>query len=377
MRFWALLALLGLMCGIAGAQSVREVCPSVGVRPRGAEFTPSGIILTYFDGAAMWVYDIARNTRYPLPETVPCAGNCRVSPDFRWITYLNPQTMVYTKMRFNGTQRTPLLEGASDLFWWSEDTFLVWTPDHRAYLQREGDFERDLLPVRGIISVQPRGLWAVWLSQSGAGFDRYLLNLEAYRSGGASTPVYLSADVAFYNAYGWSPDGAFFAFATPTSANANGVIGAELYLVPMTDPAPAPRKVTDLSGHYGAVRLNGATSASLSWSPDSTRVAFWVIPLIGTNPQTNTGNAVLHVFDVRTGETTRYCGFATSEHTPNPPALVWSPDGTALAWAGNVEGDNKGYLLLAMDTASGSITELSEGVFPALGAPNVLAWGNP
>ncbi len=375
-RWWSLLFVFSLSWVVVQSQTVSEVCPNVGIRPRSADFSPSGIILTYFDGAALWVYDVGRNTRYPLPETVPCVGNCRVSPDFRWITYLNPQTMVYTKMRFNGTERTPLLEGASDLFWWSEDTFLIWTPDHRAYLQREGSFEREYLPVKGVISIQPRGRWAIWLSQAENGFERYLINLETYQVGGITTPVLLALDVPFYNAYGWSPNGQFLAYVSPTTQDANGIVGSELFLVSPSD-APQPRQATQLQAEYGAVRINGATTASLIWSPDSTKMAFWVIKLTGTNPQSNTGNAVLHVHDTTNGQTTRYCGFATSEHTPNPPSLVWSSDGTTLAWGGNVEGDNKGYLLLAMDVVSGQITELSDGIFPALGAPDVLAWGNP
>lgn len=376
MARWGL-CVIGLLLGVVlQAQSpIQEVCPSSGIRARGANFEPAGIILTYFDGGALWVYDVARATRYPLPETAPCVGNCRLSPDFTWITYLNPQTMVYTKMRLNGTERTPLLSGASDVVWWSQDTFLVWTPDHRAYLQREGDFDRQELPVRGVISVQPRGLWALWLGNSGQGFSRYLINLATYAEGGVTTPILLAQDKVYYSDYAWSPDGAQLAYVAPTVQSENGAWRSELFLVAPAENAQ-PRQMTDLATAYGAVRINGASPSNLAWSPDGTKIAFWVTPLTGANPETNTGNAVIHLLDVGTGETRRYCGFATGEHTPNPPRLVWSSDSSTLAFGGNVEGDNKGYLLLAMDVASGQLTELSDGIFPALGAPDVLAWGN-
>jgi hypothetical protein len=70
-----------------------------------------------------------------------------------------------------------------------------------------------------------------------------------------------------------------------------------------------------------------------------------------------------------------YCGYSTTEHTPNPPRLIWSPDSTHLAFGGNVPADDKGYLLLALDTTTGIFTELSNGLFPALGTADPVAWG--
>jgi hypothetical protein len=46
-----------------------------------------------------------------------------------------------------------------------------------------------------------------------------------------------------------------------------------------------------------------------------------------------------------------------------------------VAFAGDVPNDNKGALLLALNIESGVFTELSNGVYPALGQPNVIAWG--
>jgi hypothetical protein len=40
-----------------------------------------------------------------------------------------------------------------------------------------------------------------------------------------------------------------------------------------------------------------------------------------------------------------------------------------------VPGDDRGYLLLALNVETGIFTELSEGIYPTLGGPNPVAWG--
>jgi hypothetical protein len=370
-KFWLGLCLLCWTCAVV-AQDIAELCPSGGIQPRRSDFSPSGIILTYFDSSALWVYDIGRNTRYPLPETVPCVGNCRLSPDGLWITYLNPQTQGYMKMRLNGTERTPIMDVASDVVWGANNTFLVWTPDHRAFIQSEGDSTtRTYLPTQGIISIDPTGKWGIWLSETSDGFTRYLVDLQAIRQNGAvTTPTYLTSDAPYFNASSWSPIGNYLAFVGKTP----NLASAELWVAPL-DNTP-PRQLTNFAQSGASVRIDGASPSSLAWSPDGTRVAYWVIGLTGADVTTDTSTAVIHITDVNSGQTTRYCGFATAEHTPNPPHLVWSPDGTHLALGGNVEGDGQGYLLLTFDVATGQFYQMSDGIFPALGAPDVLAWGN-
>lgn len=376
--FLLAMVIMGLGANAAWAQDIRAACPDERIAPRGRAFSPDGILLTYFDGASLWVYDINRATRYPLPETRPCVGNCRLSPDARWITYLNPDTLTYHKMRVTGVLRTPITAGAADIIWWDEGVWLVWTPDHRAYLMPENGTpaDRRYLPTRGVLSIQPRGYAAVWLGQQAGGVFRYLIDLERVTAFGAVvTPLPLAPDLPYFNGMGWSPDGRYLAFVgLAPQPDARGVVGAELFLVDI--PAQTITQATDFTGGGMAVRLNGADPSTLSWSPDSTRVAFWAMPLLSSDP-TQADAATLHVYDVRTGDVRRYCGFSTREHTPNPPRLAWSPDGSTLAFGGNVEGDGKGYLLLTLNTETGAFTELSDGIFPALGAPDVLAWGIP
>lgn len=367
--------LLFLGIGQADAQQQIEQRCQQNIAARPATFEPGGIILTSFDGDSLWVYDIDNATRYPLPETRPCLANCHLSPDANWLTYLNAQTGVFGMMRVDGTQRTPLVAGAaSDVQWWSADEILVWTPDHRAYLRSldalDVEESREYLPASSAIAIQPGGTYALTLSSINGTISRALVNLEEDES----TPILLAPDRPYFNAASWSPDGRQLAYVGRGALDPEvNLVGAELFVI---QPGSAiPRQLTYFSSAYGAVRINGFVPDSLSWSPEGTQIAFWVIELLGSDVEANTGTAEIHVVDVTTGQVTAYCGFVTNEHTPNPSRLVWSPDGTHLALAGNVPGDDRGYLLLALNLENGVFTELSEGIFPALGRPDVVAWG--
>ncbi len=353
----------------AQENAIPQICPARRtITARGGTFTPGGIILTTFDRSAIWVYNVDSNRRYPLPETTPCGRGCRLSPDARWVVYFNRLTQAYNRMRLDGTERSLVAQSASDVEWWGDNTFLVWTTAQGAFVQVDGAAQQ-ILDVRGISSIQPNGSWALEVMHDGDGFTRQLVNLA-----NPDDYTFLGVDMAYFNAQSWSPDGSRFAYVAPIDPTTPAG-GAELYV---TTPDVRPTEpLTHLYDTYGAVRINGQSVGELSWSPDSTRIAFWVTPQIGDDPTATTGEATIHIVDTATGETRAYCGFSTIEHTPNPPRLVWSPDGTTIAFGGNVEGDDKGYLLLALNVESGEITELSEGIYPALGAADVITWGLP
>lgn len=379
MPYRLLLPLLALLLvGFAAPDpSFAEVCPGVPLQTRTPEFEPGGLILTAFDKSGIWLYNINRDARYPLPETRPCNRNCRLSPDARWVTYVNPKSGAYGKMRLDGTERTLLNDYATDIEWWPDNRLLVWTPGHQAYWQTETSADRTYLDVEGIISIQPGGPWGLLIEQNGDDFARSLINLDTRDLQGiASHTIPISDDIPYFNATGWSPDGTRFAYVEPLvfDDNAN-IAGAELFIV-KTDTNET-LQFTDLNSVYGAVRINGGIRGELSWSPDSTKIAFWVIELTGPEYETSTGNALIHVLDTSTGLLSAYCGYSTTEHTPDPPRLQWSPDSTHLAFGGNIPADDKGYLLLALDIETGIFTELSNGIFPTVGIADVIAWGLP
>jgi Tol biopolymer transport system component len=354
---------------------ISEICPSTGIQARPAEFQPDGIILTAFDGESMWVYDIARDTRYPLPDTRPCMANCHLSPDAGWLTYLDYRAESFGKMRLDGTQRSLLAAEASDVWWWNNDTLLIWEPVQGAYLRGESETlsSAQILPTRNVRSIQANGLWALAVESRDGEFIRTMINLEN-RDTVDEQRVLLAPDRPYFNAASWSPDGRFLAYVGRGAYDDSvGIAGGELYLA--SPNSAIPQQMTFLFNAYGAVRINGYAPDDLSWSPDGTQIAFWVIELLGSDPEVNTGTAVLHLLDIRTSEVRRYCAFSTIEHTPETPRIVWSPDSTHIAFAGNVPGDNKGSLLLAVDVESGIFTELSDGIFPVYGIPQVIAWG--
>jgi WD40 repeat protein len=354
-----------------------DVCPPVGIQQRTPDFHPGGIILTTFDNSDIWVYNVDRDMRYPLPDTAPCGTNCHISYDFRWISYLNTEERAFGKMRLDGTQRTFLTRDANDVSWWAEDTLLVWTSAHEAYLRTENSEEREILNVQGVVNIQPGGYWGLRIEHQDEEFIRVLVNTKTQDLAWVTGQrIVLGNDVRYFNAASWSPDGQMMAFTAPHTYDSNaGITGAELFTIAPGDDQPI--QWTDFNSVYGAVRINGHATGELSWSPDSSHLAFWVMEMIGPDPESNAGNAVIHILDTNSGNINVYCGFATTENTPNPPSLVWSPDGSHLVFGGNVPGDDKGYLLLALDIGEGTFTELSDGIFPALGNPGVIAWGLP
>jgi dipeptidyl aminopeptidase/acylaminoacyl peptidase len=372
MRTFALIACLCLLITspVQAQSEIALICPTDPITTRGREYTPGGYILTSFDRAALWVYDITGNRRYPLPETYPCTTNCRLSPDARWLLYFNDATNSYNRMRVDGTQRTLVSDYASQVEWWSPDTWLIWTPGRQAYLQPQDSAEREYLDVRGVSSIQPGGRWGVLSEPDGDGFRRALIHLS-----NRAEQIDLGIDLAYYNDSAWSPDGLRFVYVAPVFADGDDEtpIGAELYTVSPT--APTPLRITDFTNAYGSVRINGLAASALSWSPDGSRLAFWVVDLNNANATAQT--ARIHVLDMRTRIVTSYCRFSTAAHTPNPPRLVWSPDSTQLAFGADLPDDTRPSLLLTLDLTSGIVTIMSEGLYPALGTPDVTAWGLP
>ena len=376
MRFsWLIVAFLIFLPGVKAQAGIIELCPSTEIQFRPANFEPGGIILTAFDSLAVWVYNISRDTRYPLPDTRPCTSNCHLSPDYRWFTYLDPTTYTFGKMRLDGTQRTPLVAEATEVQWWDESTLLIWTPDHRAYLRAEADMgaSPEFLNVRGIRSLQPYGRWGLYIAAENGQFNRYLLNLEN-RDTPEEQRYLLAPDRTYFNAAAWSHDGRYLAFVGDGAYDESvGATGGEIFLASPNNAIP--QQLTYLSRAYGAVRINGYAPADLSWSPDNSRIAFWVLDMNSADPASISNQAVLHVLNVQSLEISRYCAFSAAEHTPETPRLIWSPDSSHVAFASNLPGDDKGALLLAVNVATGQFTELSNGMFPVFGIPQLSAWG--
>jgi len=368
--FLSIMIYLSMALPTTAQVAVEKICPSIAMQRATASFEPTGIVITSFDSTSLWVYDIVRATRYPLPDTVPCTSNCRLSPDATWLTYYNSEDDTISMMRLNGTGRRPLVRRAIDAEWWSYDKLLVWTTLNKAYIQTVDDASiHEDLEVESVVSVQPAGYWGLRYIQVADNFQYQLVNLQDQ-----TQFVPLALTRPYLNDAKWSPDGRWLAYVGEGAFDASaGISGGEIFAI-----SPETLEIeqwTYLSANYGAVRINGHDGSALSWSPDGKKLAFWVMELFSPNMENNIGQASIHILDVETKQIRSYCGYGTDEHTPNPPSLAWSPDSTHIAFAGNIPGDEKGYLLLAMDVETGNLTEFSDGVFPNYGAPNVIAWG--
>ncbi len=382
-RCFAALALALILIGMrdvlttvsAQQNGINAVCPGTGIQPRPAAFQPGGVILTTFDRTAIWAYEIDTGRRYPLPDTAPCGRNCRLSPDSRWISYYNRDTQAFNKMRLNGSQRRLIIEGATDVEWWGNNTFFVWTPGHRAFAFDDGASapdQRRSVDVRSVSLVQPNGVWGLQSTPGGDGttFTRTMVDVQD-----RTRMIGIGDDLTYYNARAWSPDGRTLAFVAPFAANSDAALGSEILLIRPDENPLAPTTLTQLRSAYGAARINGLAVGELSWSPDGLQIAFWVTPLTSDDLLNESSAATLHVVDVATGETRSYCGFSTTAHTPNPPRLVWSPDSSHVAFGGGIENDDLGVLLLALNIESGIFTRLSDGIYPVFGSADVIAWG--
>lgn len=373
MRYRILFTLLALLClntVITAQEATPEpaapICPALPLASGPSPDTPGGLILTAFDGSALWVYDTARGGRYPLSDTRPCAGACRLSPDGLELLYLYDGTNAYNRMRLDGAVRDMVVAYASQVEWWGPDTFLVYTPGHTVYLLNSTTDEREDLPSTGVVSVQPSGRFALVITESGGQIVRALRDLTAPPNSPLGD-LPLAPDRLYYDASAWSPDGAWLAFVAPVGASSSELFGIQPGML-------APEQWTNLTSGSGPVRINGQAVGELSWSPDGARLAFWVTPLNGDAADAPTAPAVIHILDRESGTVTPMCGYATAQHTPNPPRLVWSPDGSYLAFADDVPGAAKGTLI-TLNTATGEYRALTSGVAAVAGPPNLIAWG--
>jgi len=347
---------------------ITQFCPIDTLQPRGTDFTGSGVILTAFDGRATWHFDVATGRRYPLPETAPCGRNCHLSPDGAQMVYFNDATNAFNTMSLDGSNRVFLTTGATDVLWWEDDVFFIWTPGTNAFILR--GTEPSDVPVNDVISVQSGGKWGITSRFDGAVFQRSLVEIE--RRTRPETP--LGEDRPYFNAYGWSPDGGTLAYVAlvATGTAEDDPTSAELFLVSITERLP--QQMTDFTSNYGITRINGIAVDSLSWSPDSQNVAFWVLPM--PTETVPTPAATIHMVNRETGAVTAFCGLETMDTTPNTPQLIWSPDGQYLAFAADPEENLQGALLLALEVRTGLFTILSDGVYAAYGLPDVYLWGS-
>lgn len=346
---------------------VEATCPVMGLQPRPAQLETGGVILAALDRRNQWAINLDRRTRYPLPGTRPCAGNCHLSPDSRWITYLDNSSEAFGQIRLDGSEATPIIEKTTELSWWSEEIFLAWSSTHRASFVDDGGQVLETFPTRGVISLQPGGQWTLRLVYEDGIFRRMLTPLDP-EALDARPSILLGEDKQGFSASDWSPDGRYLAYLSPSPDDPDS---GEVYLIaPDTDKTPT--QLTDFAAE-GGLMLGGQTPGGLRWSPDGQKLAFWARTADAMQ------SASLYVIDLAEDEVRYLCGLEIdlSEQTitPDPPAFIWSWDSAYVAFGANPPDDVRGTLLIAVNVRDGVYIELSDGLTSAPGGASVVAWG--
>jgi dipeptidyl aminopeptidase/acylaminoacyl peptidase len=347
---------------------VEDVCTVTGVQARPAQLETGGVILAALDRRNQWAINLDRRTRYPLPGTRPCAGNCHLSPDSRWITYLDNSSEAFGQIRLDGSEATPIIEKTTELTWWSEDTLLAWSSTHRARLIDLSGQVLESFDTRGIISIQPGGYWALRLIYEDGVFRRVL---EPVNQPESDTQILLGEDRQNFSATDWSSDGRYLAYISPSLENPDS---GEVSLI-APDEETEPTQLTDFASE-GGLQLGGQTPGGLRWSPDGEKLAFWSLPIVEAGEEQR---ATLHVIDLPSGEIRRLCGLTIDlteqTITPDPPQLIWSWDSQYVAFGANPDDNMRGTLLIAVNVEDGVYIELSDGLTSAPGGASVVAWG--
>lgn len=354
---------------------IRQLCPPFGIRPISA-FDGDGIIITSFSRDAMWAFDIERNRRFPLQNTAPCTTNCHLSPDATWITFYDTFTRDISMMRLNGDERTIITSDASEVDWWSDDLFLIWDRQGRAHLQNDVGDVIEVIEYDHLVNIQPNGSLALTLRYDIEG-EKFYRQLQDITQSDAP-PITLGEDQQYFNASAWSPNGEWLAYVDIGQFDSNlDMTSGEIYAYNTTTDEIT--QWTTFYDSYGAVRINGHHRGGLSWSPDGSQLAFWVIQRLNSDTADTTNDteqAMIHILDIVSGNITAYCGISVDNHTPNPPHLVWSPDSIYLAFGADLPDNDDGQILLALNTDTGIFTQLSSGLYPTEGSPSIIAWGN-
>ena len=116
----------------------------------------------------------------------------------------------------------------------------------------------------------------------------------------------------------WQPSGERAAVVTTLSSEQNSYILPDEIFIAEKDGQL--KQLTHLYDTFGFV----LTIDSLSWSPDGSKIAFWL--------HDEEGNLTLMVTDYKTGDAINYCilNVPTASFPISIPAPIWSPDGNYL-----------------------------------------------
>lgn len=148
----------------------------------------------------------------------------------------------------------------------------------------------------------------------------------------------------------WQPSGERAAVVATLSLEQNSyVLPDEIFIVEKDGEL---RQLTHLHDRFGLV----LTIDSLSWSPDGSKIAFWL--------HDEEANLTLMITDYKTGDTVNYCilNVPAASFPISVPAPIWSPDGKYLMVENRYATDKNKVLIV--DIANSSAFTIAENASP-------------
>jgi len=154
----------------------------------------------------------------------------------------------------------------------------------------------------------------------------------------------------------WSSDGEYL-----TILNREGTVD-NFYLI--SRDGEEFQHITDFASEF-----EFASIPEYTWSPDSTRIAFW-LKLKDDGQQRGT-QSELAILEIPTRQVTRLCiqGISNIADEPlwmNHPEPIWSPDGRFIMFT---QWDDlaapEGFFVLVVDTETGAVEKISKNTAPA------------
>ncbi|MCB9134879.1 MAG: PD40 domain-containing protein [Anaerolineales bacterium] len=136
----------------------------------------------------------------------------------------------------------------------------------------------------------------------------------------------------------WSPDGQWASFITDLRHDDREHFQQELFAL---NKVGEPKRLTYLSDQFESVAIT-----TQSWSPDGTKIAFWV-SLDENNPIADP-NKQLFVIDLFTGMVTNYCNFG--DHSQS--GIIWSPNSKQLLVTASNLSNQQSPSIILLDIAN-------------------------
>ena len=149
----------------------------------------------------------------------------------------------------------------------------------------------------------------------------------------------------------WSPDGSYFIVFTVNGISVINKEGIVQKTVDINQSAPST---------FGDIY----SASNFSWSPDGTRVAFWLVSKLQTG---NDENYALVFWDMNSNNLVNTC-INQGDELPGwgnfKPRLVWSPSGDHIAVYANYRASDNVWDVMVANVEQKSVVKAAQNLYP-------------